>query len=44
TQVTLSVTEPVDPLLITPLGNHHILLPGHHKETIERFFKRFLQP
>jgi len=44
TQVTLSVTEPVDPLLATPLGNHHILLPGHHKETIERFFKRFLRP
>jgi L-fucose isomerase-like protein len=44
TQVTVSVTEPVDPLLAAPLGNHHILLPGHHKETIERFFERFLRP
>lgn len=44
TQVTLSVTEPVDPLLSAPLGNHHILLPGHHREAIEPFFTRYLRP
>lgn len=43
TQVTLCVTEPVDSLLTAPLGNHHILLRGHHRVTIERFFERFLR-
>jgi len=44
TQVTVTASEPLDPLLTAPLGNHHILLPGHHGETIERFFHRFLSP
>lgn len=43
TQVALAVSDPLDPLLTAPLGNHHILLPGHHQETIERFFNRFLR-
>jgi L-fucose isomerase-like protein len=42
TQVSVSVSETIDPLLTAPLGNHHVLLPGHHQETIERFFRRFL--
>lgn len=44
TQVSIAVSEPIDPILTAPLGNHHILLPGHHGETIERFFHRFLSP
>lgn len=42
TQVVIAVSDPLEPLLTTPLGNHHILLPGHHQELIERFFNRFL--
>jgi L-fucose isomerase-like protein len=42
TQVEVSCTEPVDSLLTAPLGNHHVLLLGHHREAIERFFRRFL--
>jgi len=44
TQVAVAVDGPIDTLLTEPLGNHHILLPGRHKETIERFFTRFLTP
>ena len=44
TQVAIAVSEPIAPLLTSPLGNHHILLPGHHGDTIERFFHRFLSP
>jgi len=44
TQVTLSLSEPLDRLLTAPLGNHHILIPGGHQRTIERFFNRFLSP
>jgi len=44
TQGTLSVTEPIDQLLTAPLGNHHVLLSGYHREAIECFFKRYLQP
>jgi L-fucose isomerase-like protein len=42
TQVMIAVNEPIDRLLTAPLGNHHIVLPGHHRESIERFFMRFL--
>jgi len=42
TQVRVEVDEPVDELLTSPLGNHHILLAGHHRETIERFYTRYL--
>ena len=44
TQATLLVTGSVDQLLAAPLGNHHILLPGHHREAIECFFLRYLRP
>ena len=44
TQVTLSVTEPIDELLTAPLGNHHVLVPGHHEEVIAKLFSRYLQP
>ena len=42
TQVRVALGESVDDLLARPLGNHHILLRGHHRATIERFFNRFL--
>jgi L-fucose isomerase-like protein len=42
TQVRVRTEEPVDELLRAPLGNHHILLAGRHRETIERFFGRYL--
>ncbi|MEW5825607.1 MAG: fucose isomerase [Candidatus Bipolaricaulota bacterium] len=42
TQARVSINGEVDGLLTTPLGNHHILLGGHHRETIERFFERYL--
>ena len=44
TQVHVLSDDPVDELLNAPLGNHHILLAGHHRQTIERFFKRYLKP
>jgi len=43
TQVLMETEEPVDDLLHSPLGNHHVLLPGHCRETIERFFDRHLR-
>ena len=42
TQVCMAVDGPVDELLNAPLGNHHVLLAGHHRSTIERFFNRYL--
>ena len=42
TQVTLSIDGSIEPLLSSPLGNHHVLIPGHHRDTIERFFDRYL--
>ena len=43
TQVRVVVDEPIDDLLEAPLGNHHILLRGHHRKTIETFFDRYLK-
>ncbi|MCK4683130.1 hypothetical protein KAT59_08915 [Candidatus Bipolaricaulota bacterium] len=43
TQVSIAVEDAIDPLLTAPLGNHHILLPGYHQETIERFHERFMR-
>ncbi|MBU1050712.1 hypothetical protein KKG90_11890 [Candidatus Bipolaricaulota bacterium] len=43
TQLRLKMEEPIDELLHSPLGNHHILMPGHHRTTIERFFSRHLR-
>jgi len=42
TQVEVVTDEPVDVLLTEPLGNHHVLLAGHHRDTVERFFSRYL--
>ena len=44
TQLHLRMPEPIDELLHSPLGNHHILIPGQHRKTIERFYERHLQP
>ena len=43
TQLRLRMSEPVDELLHSPLGNHHILIPGFHRSAIERFCERHLQ-
>jgi len=43
TQVRIAVDGPIDELLQSPLGNHHVLIAGHHRRTIERFFSRYLQ-
>jgi L-fucose isomerase-like protein len=43
TQLQLHVRESVDEMLENPLGNHHILIPGHHRKGIERFFHRYLK-
>lgn len=43
TQLALRLSEPVDELLNDPLGNHHIVIPGHHRRTIEQFHRRYLQ-
>ena len=42
TQVQIAVDGPVDSILTAPLGNHHILIPGKHRQEIEEFFSRFL--
>ena len=44
TQLRILTEDPIDALLNAPLGNHHILIPGHHKIAIERFFARYLEP
>ena len=43
TQVQVAVDGTVDDLLEAPLGNHHVLVEGHHRRTIERFFERYLR-
>jgi len=40
TQVRIVMSGPVESLLTNPLGNHHVLIFGHHRTVIERFFKR----
>jgi L-fucose isomerase-like protein len=42
TQVRIRMNDSVDELLTAPLGNHHILLRGHHRALLERFFSRYL--
>lgn len=37
TQIVLSAEELADYFLKRPIGNHHIILPGHHKRLIEAF-------
>jgi len=44
TQVRAVMRGPVDSLLTAPLGNHHVLVFGHHAAVIGRFFKRHLGP
>jgi len=43
TQVRVGIDGPVDELLEAPLGNHHILVQGHHRRTLEMFFDRHLR-
>ncbi|MBN1859794.1 fucose isomerase [Candidatus Bipolaricaulota bacterium] len=44
TQATLTMNGDMSELLLSPLGNHHVLLPGHHAATISEFSRRFLRP
>ncbi len=44
TQLGIAIDGPIDTLLTEPLGNHHILLPGRHRRTVEYFFSRYLTP
>lgn len=44
TQAMLTMEADMTELLLSPLGNHHVLLPGHHAATISEFFRRFLRP
>ena len=43
TQVRIHMNDPIDELLSSPLGNHHVLVSGHLRSTIERFFDRHLR-
>jgi len=43
TQIRVTVDGSIGELLEAPLGNHHILLEGHHRETIQTFFDRYLK-
>jgi len=43
TQLRIHISEPVDELLLSPLGNHHVLIPGYHRKVIECFCRRHLQ-
>ena len=43
TQIRVAIDGPIDELLEAPLGNHHILLEGHHRRMIETFFERYLK-
>lgn len=38
--VRLNDASQAQDFLTKPIGNHHILLPGHHRELIETFFKQ----
>lgn len=42
TQVHVQLNEPerAKDFLTCPIGNHHILLPGHHRDLIETFFQQ----
>lgn len=39
TQVTVRVDEPLEPLLDDPLGNHLVMVLGHHRRRLERWWK-----
>jgi len=42
TQARIVMSGPVESLLTHPLGNHHVLVFGHHRTVIEKFFERHL--
>lgn len=39
TQIKLALDSPVDYFLQRPLGNHHVVVIGHHADTFRKFFK-----
>ena len=40
TQVTLQTKETASYLLRAPLGNHHVILTGHHKALFDAFMQQ----
>jgi len=44
TQVRARLVEPVSSLLSHPLGNHHILVRGHHARTLRAYADLYLAP
>ena len=43
TQVTVHVDEPLEPLLDDPLGNHLVMVLGHHRRRLERWWRLAFQ-
>lgn len=39
TQVRIKLDDDVKYFLTNPLGNHHVIIYGHHRKEIDRFFK-----
>jgi L-fucose isomerase-like protein len=44
TQVTIRVDESVDDLLDDPLGNHLVMVSGHHRRRLERWWRLAFGP
>ena len=42
TQVLLKLQTDPEQLLQRPLGNHHVLVPGHHRAELEALFRHYL--
>ncbi|MCM1034677.1 MAG: hypothetical protein NC038_03840 [Paludibacter sp.] len=40
TQITVQAPDTIDYFLQCPIGNHHIIIPGHHAELFESFMER----
>lgn len=41
TQLTLRLDEDVNYFLTSPLGNHHVMIPGHWKEELTAYYNLF---
>ena len=46
TQQVIQLSDPSQAsyFLTNPIGNHHIILPGHHKDLLEEFLRRVAVP
>jgi L-fucose isomerase-like protein len=43
TQLVVELVRGVDSLLTAPLGNHHILLRGHHEAALREYHRLFIE-